>query len=59
MLKPTLAAVLMTTPAALLAETLERPVPPPQSATAEFWYLIASLALIAALWAAHMLVSRR
>ena len=58
MLKPTLAAALLT-PAALLAESLERPVPQPQSATAEFWYLMASLALIAALWAAHMLVSRR
>ena len=41
-----------------LAEEFDRPIPQAQSATAEFWFAMGSLALIAALWLAHRLVSR-
>ncbi|MEP2029791.1 MAG: protein NnrT [Paracoccaceae bacterium] len=41
------------------AESYERPIPQAQSATAEFWFLVASIALIAALWGVQRLVSRK
>ncbi len=41
------------------ADAYDRPIPQAQSATAEFWFLIASLALIIALWGVQKLVSRR
>ncbi|MEE4189819.1 MAG: protein NnrT [Roseobacter sp.] len=48
---------LMTSPA--FAEGFDRPIPQAQSATAEFWYALACLALIAAMVAVQRLVSRR
>lgn len=55
----TLAAVfatLMATP--VLAEAFDRPIPQAQSATAEFWFALGSLALIAALVLVQRLVAR-
>jgi hypothetical protein len=49
--------VLLASPA--LAEGFERPIPQAQSATAEFWYAMACLALVAALVAVQRLVARR
>lgn len=46
-------------PAAGLAETFQRPIPQPQSATAEVWFALASVGLIVALIAVHLLVRRR
>lgn len=42
-----------------LAEAYNRPIPQAQSATAEFWFAIASLALIGALIVVARLVARR
>ena len=42
-----------------LAVAFDRPIPQAQSATAEFWFAFASLALIAALVLVARLVSRR
>ena len=52
-----LLAALLASP--VLAEGFERPIPQPQSATAEFWYALACLALVAGLAGVHWLVSRR
>ncbi|MDX2482793.1 MAG: protein NnrT [Pseudodonghicola sp.] len=41
------------------AEGFDRPIPQAQSATAEFWYAMACIALIAAMVAVQRLVSRR
>ncbi|BBU57200.1 MULTISPECIES: hypothetical protein [Mameliella] len=41
------------------AFAFDRPIPQPQTETAEFWFLVASVALIAALAAVHWLVARR
>ncbi len=46
-------------PFPVLAEGFERPIPQAQSATAEFWFAFASLALIAALVVVARLVARR
>lgn len=46
-------------PVVASAAGYERPVPQAQSATAEFWFAIASLALIGSLYAVHRLVMRR
>lgn len=46
-------------PTGALAEAFQRPIPQPQSATAEWWFLAASVALLLALLAVHMLVRRR
>jgi hypothetical protein len=43
----------------VLAEGFDRPIPQAQSATAEFWYALACLALVAAMIAVHRLVARR
>ncbi|MGC3939698.1 hypothetical protein ACOTTU_17980 [Roseobacter sp. EG26] len=51
--------ILLSAPSAVTADGYIRPIPQPQSATAEFWFLAASLALIGALWGVHRLVSRR
>jgi len=50
-------AVLIASPA--LAKSFDRPIPQAQSATAEFWYALACLALIASMIAVQRLVSRR
>ncbi|WP_323782759.1 protein NnrT [Leisingera sp.] len=42
-----------------LADAYDRPIPQAQSATAEFWYAFACLALIAAMIAVQQLVARR
>lgn len=49
----------ISVPSAVLAEAFERPIPQPQSATAEWWFLGASIALLVALLAVHLLVRRR
>lgn len=41
------------------AANFERPIPEPQTDAAEFWYLIASLALVVALIAVQRLVRQR
>ena len=43
----------------LVAESFDRPIPQAQSATAEFWYALACLALIGAMIVVQRLVSRR
>ncbi|MFG6620994.1 protein NnrT [Sulfitobacter sp. 1A05707] len=45
--------------ASALAGQFDRPIPQAQSATAEFWYALACLSLIAAMVAVQWLVSRR
>ncbi|QIE44979.1 hypothetical protein G5B38_05245 [Pseudohalocynthiibacter aestuariivivens] len=55
----TIFALILLAPTAIFAAGFERPVPKPQTETAEVWFLIASVALIAALAAVHMLVQRR
>ena len=52
----TIAALL---PAAASAAGFDRPIPQAQSATAEWWFLAASLALLGALLAVFLLVRRR
>jgi len=42
-----------------LAENFDRPIPQAQSATAEFWYAMACIALIGSMIAVQRLVSRR
>ncbi|MEH6522854.1 protein NnrT [Sulfitobacter sp.] len=42
-----------------LAASFDRPIPQAQSATAEFWFAFASLALIAALVVVARLVARK
>ncbi len=42
-----------------LAESFDRPIPQAQSATAEFWYAMACIALVASMIAVQRLVSRR
>lgn len=37
----------------------DRPIPQAQTATAEFWFSLGALALLAALAAVHWLVARR
>lgn len=54
-----LSLLLSFLPAALLAAPYERPIPQAQSATAEFWFAVASLGLILALALVHKLVHRR
>jgi hypothetical protein len=49
--------IVFATPA--LADSFDRPIPQAQSATAEFWYALACVALVAAMVAVQKLVSRR
>lgn len=48
---------LLATPA--VAEGFDRPIPQAQSATAEIWFAVASVVLIAALWLVNHLVMRK
>ncbi len=41
------------------ADAFDRPIPQAQSATAEFWYALACLALVVAMIAVQRLVARR
>lgn len=43
----------------LFAEGFDRPIPQAQSATAEFWYILACIALVLSMVAVQWLVSRR
>ncbi|MEY8839704.1 hypothetical protein AB9K41_11815 [Cribrihabitans sp. XS_ASV171] len=52
----TLALIL---PAQGFAAGFDRPIPQPQTETAEFWFLVGSIALVAALAAVQIVVSRR
>lgn len=54
-----LAFLAMTLPGGAMAAGFDRPSPNAQSATAELWFGLASLALLLALWAVHRMVSRR
>ena len=54
-----LAVILSVTAMPVWAEAFDRPVPQAQSATAEFWFAVSSLALVAALVLVHLLVARR
>lgn len=54
-----LCALAIALPVAALAEAYDRPIPQAQSATAEFWFALASIALIVALVAMARLVARR
>lgn len=49
----------MLAAAPALADSFDRPIPQAQSATAEFWFALASVALVAALVAVQRLVARR
>lgn len=53
----TLFAFLAASPA--LAEGYSRPIPQAQSATAEFWYALACIVLIAAMYGVHRMVMRK
>lgn len=44
---------------AAFAESFDRPIPQAQSATAEFWYVMACITLFLSLVCVHWLVSRR
>ncbi|MCD1625674.1 MAG: protein NnrT [Paracoccaceae bacterium] len=50
-------SIILTTPA--FAEAFNRPIPQAQSATAEFWFALGSIALIAALVLVQRLVARK
>ena len=50
-------AVLVASPA--MAESFDRPIPQAQSATAEFWYALACIALVVSMIAVQRLVARR
>lgn len=52
-------ALLALAPLAGHASSFERPIPQAQSATAEFWFALAALGMIAALAAVARLVARR
>lgn len=54
-----LTALLLVCPALASAAGFDRPVPRPQTETAEIWFAIASLALILSLGAVQWLVRRR
>ncbi|MEI4195539.1 protein NnrT [Roseovarius sp. E0-M6] len=51
--------VFMSAPTLALAKGFDRPIPQAQSATAELWFALSSLALIAALYVVHRMVSRK
>lgn len=52
-------ALTPTLPFPAFAAGFERPIPQPQTEVAEFWFLIGSIALIIALAAVQIFVSRR
>ena len=51
--------ILSIFPTLTQAAGFERPIPQAQSATAEWWFFAASVALLTALLAVHLLVRRR
>ena len=50
-------ATIVTSP--VFAKSFDRPIPQAQSATAEFWFAVGSIALIVALVLVQRLVARR
>ncbi|PVA05422.1 protein NnrT [Thalassorhabdomicrobium marinisediminis] len=50
--------IALTAASPLAAEAFERPVPQAQTATAEFWFALGSIGLIAALVLVQRLVAR-
>jgi hypothetical protein len=52
-------ALIALTPGLAFAEAFQPPIPEVQSATAELWYVLASLSFVLALAGAHFLVRRR
>jgi hypothetical protein len=58
-MKASLILFLILYPGLSFAKSYDRPIPQAQSATAEIWFLIASLALIGALFVVQFLVNRR
>ncbi len=54
-----LTGVLIFVGSPLIAEGFDRPIPQAQSATAEFWYALACIALVLGMVAVQWLVSRR
>ncbi|OOY24747.1 protein NnrT [Thioclava sediminum] len=54
-----LTLLLALAPAAAQAASFDRPIPQAQSATTEFWFALAALALIAALAVVARVVARR
>lgn len=54
-----LTTFLLLAPGLAFAAPYERPIPQAQSATAEFWFALASVALLVGLYAVHRLVTRR
>ncbi|MBQ4826767.1 hypothetical protein J4729_19795 [Leisingera sp. HS039] len=59
-LAPTLSLCLpLLAPSSAFAAAFERPIPQPQTETAEFWFLVGSIALIISLGFVQYLVSRR
>lgn len=53
------ALTLCLAPLAAMADSFERPIPQPQTDVAEFWFMIASILLIAALVSVHIVLKRR
>lgn len=51
--------ILLLCSSPVVANSFERPIPQSQSATAEIWFGLASLTLIAALALVHHLVMRK
>lgn len=49
----------VVSPIPALAKAFDRPIPQAQSATAEFWFALACIALVLALAAVARLVARR
>lgn len=58
-MKCLLTLCVLAMPFAALASSFDRPIPQAQSATAEIWFAIASLALIAALALVARMVAKR
>lgn len=58
-MKRFLPALITLLPLPALAEEFQRPIPLPQTAAAEVTFLVASILLILALVAVHVLVNRR
>ncbi|MCG7622183.1 hypothetical protein [Epibacterium sp. Ofav1-8] len=54
-----LICLLLVLPLPALATGFERPIPQPQTETAEFWFLVGSIALVIALAAVQFLVQRK
>lgn len=52
-------SMILLAPSGALAAAFERPIPQPQTEVAEFWFLVASVALVLSLGVVQYLVNRR